>query len=89
MQTLSFTRKDYERIRKMDRNQMQNYVENVHKEAWNAGYAAGQKNRPDPEPPCLDGLEERLQVIRGIGASKARMAFRVIQDFFGVTEAEK
>lgn len=66
---------------------MQNYVENVHKEAWNAGYAAGQRNTPDPEPTSLDGLEERLQAIRGIGATKARMAFRIVEEFLNVSSA--
>lgn len=77
-------RKQYDRIRKMDHKQMQDYIKGVYSAGYEAGVKAASENREVPE---LIGLEEMLQGIRGIGGAKARSICEVVKDFLERKEA--
>lgn len=70
-------RKQYERIRKMDHNQMCEYFNSVYKSGKDAGIAEAAENRKTPE---LIGLEEKLLEVRGIGAAKARYICDIVRE---------
>lgn len=83
---LEFTRKDYERIRKMDRGQMEAYIADRCKRSYEEGFEEGKKSGEENRWISSDkviGLEEHLQGIRGIGASKARLVCREVLLFLG------
>lgn len=78
MKKFEFSRKQYDRIRKMDHRQMQTYIQGVYAE----GFLNGQKeNGQDKLVPDLTGLAERLQQIRGIGEAKARFVADEVAEF--------
>ena len=60
-----FTRKEYEKVKKMDRREMQDYIEGKYKE----GYEEGSKGTAEPKEIkiLLDGLE--AGEWKGIGKS--------------------
>ena len=66
MKREDFNRKMYDRVRKMDRCQMQVFFNQV----FDSGYAAGVKDMSEErQVPELIGLEEKLQEIRVIWLS--------------------
>lgn len=84
-----FTRNEYNAVKHMDRRQMEEWIFKVHNNAYEAGYEDGMKELPDPKIPDLTGLEEELQKIRGIGGSKARLVYQVVDDFVRRKESEE
>lgn len=71
-------RKQYEKIRKMDHNQMNVYIQEV----YNNGFCDGQKEQVKEKLiPDLTGLEERLQDIRGVGGAKAVVIADAVRKF--------
>ncbi len=79
MKREDFNRKMYDRVRKMDRCQMQVFFNQV----FDSGYAAGVKDMSEEmQVPELIGLEEKLQEIRGIGGAKARAISETVKKFF-------
>lgn len=79
MKKFELNRKQYQAVRKMDHNQMQEYFRKVYED----GYQAGEKEAvANVEPPDLTGLEEELQEIRGIGGAKARAVCEAVKLFF-------
>lgn len=73
-----FNRKLYDRVRKMDHRQMQEFFNQV----FDSGYAAGEKEAAEEnQVPELIGLEEKLQEIRGIGGAKARAISETVKEF--------
>ncbi len=73
-----FNRKLYDRVRKMDHRQMQEFYNQV----FDSGYAAGVKDASEKrQVPELIGLEEKLQEIRGIGGAKARAISETVKEF--------
>ncbi len=73
-----FNRKLYDRVRKMDHRQMQEFF----KQVFDSGYADGVKDASEKrQVPELIGLEEKLQEIRGIGGAKARAICEAVKDF--------
>lgn len=73
-----FNRKLYDRVRKMDHRQMQEFFNQV----FDSGYAAGEREEAEKsQVPELIGLEEKLQEIRGIGGAKARAISEVVKEF--------
>lgn len=73
-----FNRKQYDRVRKMDHRQMQDFFNQV----YDSGYADGEKEaQEERQVPELIGLEEKLQEIRGIGGAKARAICEAVKDF--------
>lgn len=71
-------RKQYDRIRKMDHQQMKEYFQGVYQSGFEAGAHDARKREPLPD---LDGLEEDLQKIRGIGGAKSRAIQEVVMGF--------
>lgn len=71
-------RKQYDRIRKMDHQQMKEYFQGVYQAGFDAGAHDARKREPIPD---LDGLEEELQKIRGIGGAKSRTIQEMVLDF--------
>lgn len=71
-------RKQYDRIRKMDHKQMQDYFKGVYDSGYEAGIKAATEDKEAPE---LIGLDEELQGIRGIGGAKARAICEVVRNF--------
>ncbi len=79
-------RKQYERIRKMDHGQMQEYFRTVYQAGKDAGIAEAIESRETPE---LIGLEEKLLDVRGIGAAKARYICDIVREHLESAPAEK
>lgn len=78
MKQRELNRKQYDRIRKMDHQQMKEYFQGV----YQAGFEAGAHDAREREPlPDLDGLEEDLQKIRGIGGAKSRAIQEAVMGF--------
>ena len=76
MKREDFNRKMYDRVRKMDRCQMQVFFNQV----FDSGYAAGVKDMSEEmQVPELIGLEEKLQEIRGIPLISRCNTFTVLQ----------
>lgn len=73
-----FNRKQYDRVRKMDHGQMQEYFKGVFASGYEAGVKAASEKREAPE---LIGLEEELLSIRGIGSAKARSICDKVKEF--------
>ena len=74
-----FNRKLYDRVRKMDHRQMQEFFNQV----FDSGYVSGKKEAAEEsQVPELIGLEEKLQEIRGIGGAKARAISETVKKFF-------
>ena len=71
-------RKQYDKIRKMDHGQMQDYFGGVYALGYEAGVKAASEKREVPE---LVGLEDELLSIRGIGSAKARLICEKIREF--------
>jgi len=80
----TLNRKQYDRIRKMDHKQMQDYFNEVRQSGFEAGVKAVSENQKTPE---LIGLEERLLEIRGIGGAKARSICEVVKTFLDRKES--
>lgn len=78
MKKFELNRKQYQSVRKMDHNEMKDYLNAVYEN----GYRAGEKSASGKaELPDLDGLEEEMQKIRGIGGAKARAVCESVKDF--------
>lgn len=78
MREITLNRKRYQEIRKMDHNDMQEYVKGVYR----SGYEDGVKKASGrAEAPELDGLEEILKGIRGIGGAKARTVCEAVKKY--------
>lgn len=68
MKQYEFNRKQYDRVRKMDHNQMKSYMQGV----FENGYRCGQKEVAPSNPfTDLTGLEDKLKNLRGVGGAKA------------------
>lgn len=78
MQKIDFTRKEYQKVRKYDHNQMAAYMQNIYEKGIRDGQmeAVGHENNVD-----LTGLTEHLQNIRGIGAAKARFVAEAVSKY--------
>lgn len=74
----TLNRKQYEKIRKMDHNQMQEYFKSVFSSGYEAGVKAASEKREVPE---LIGLEDDLLSIRGVGSAKARFICDIVREF--------
>lgn len=74
----TFSRKQYDKIRKMDHGQMQDYFKGVFTSGYEAGVRAAYEKREIPE---LVGLEDELLSIRGIGSAKARSICEKVKEF--------
>ena len=80
MKKYELNRKQYDRIRKMDHNDMEEYMNAVYENGYRAGERAASEKAA--EVPDLIGLEEEMQNIRGIGGAKARAVREVVKSFF-------
>lgn len=80
MKKYELNRKQYDRIRKMDHNDMKEYMNAVYENGYRAGERAVSEKAA--EVPDLAGLEEEMQNIRGIGGAKARAVCEVVKSFF-------
>lgn len=78
MKQRTLNRKQYEKIRKMDHSQMQDYFKGVFLSGYEAGVKASSEKREVPE---LIGLEDDLLSIRGIGSAKARFICDIVKEF--------
>lgn len=78
MKKFELNRKKYQEIRKYDHNDMKEYLNAVYENGYRAGEIAASAK---VELPDLDGLEEELQEIRGIGGAKARAVSEVVREF--------
>lgn len=74
----TLNRKQYDKIRKMDHNQMQEYFKGIFVSGYEAGVKAASEKREVPE---LVGLEDELLSIRGIGSAKARSICDKVREF--------
>lgn len=74
----TLNRKQYDKIRKMDHGQMQEYIKSVFISGYEAGIKAVSEKREVPE---LVGLEDELLSIRGIGSAKARSICDKVKEF--------
>lgn len=64
---LELNRKQYQLIRKMDHNQMQECVSGFYDEGYRAGYAAARQQAPEFD--TIKALDE-IYKIKGIGAGR-------------------
>ena len=78
MKKFELNRKKYQEIRKYDHNDMKEYLNTVYENGYRAGEIAASAK---VELPDLDGLEEALQEIRGIGGAKARAVCESVKAF--------
>lgn len=78
MRQESLTRKQYEKLKKFDHKQMQDYFKGVYALGYEAGVKAASEKREVPE---LVGLEDELLSIRGIGSAKARLICEKVREF--------
>lgn len=72
MKQYEFNRMQYDRVRKMDHNQMKSYLQGV----FDNGFRCGQKgNENGKVTPFFDltGLGEKIKNLRGVGGAKATM----------------
>lgn len=74
----TLNRKQYEKVRKMDHGQMQEFFTGIYKTGYEAGVKAASGRMEVPE---LIGLEEELTGIRGIGGAKARAVYDTVKGF--------
>lgn len=78
MRKIDLTRKEYQKIRKFDHNQMTAYMQDVYEK----GARDGQRGLAGDEVSVdLKGLTEHLQNIRGIGAAKARFVAEAVSEY--------
>lgn len=78
MKQYEFTRKAYDRVRKMDHRQMQSYMQGV----FENGFRCGQKEAKPANPfTDLTGLEERVKNLRGIGGAKAVLVVEEVKKY--------
>lgn len=80
MKKYELNRKQYDRIRKMDHNDMKEYLNAIYENGYRSGERAVSEKAA--EVPDLAGLEEEMQNIRGIGGAKARAVCEVVKSFF-------
>ncbi len=78
MKQRTLNRKQYDKIRKMDHGQMQEYFNGVFASGYEAGVKAASEQREVPE---LIGLEDELLSLRGIGSAKARQICDKVREF--------
>ncbi len=78
MKQVTLNKKQYDKIRKMDHGQMQNYFKGVYALGYESGVKAASEKREVPE---LVGLEDELLSIRGIGIAKARLIYEKVREF--------
>ncbi len=67
---VEINRKEYDRIRKMDRNSMDLHISGYYERGYTAGYEAGRKQAA-PSFNLPTALEE-IRKIKGIGEAKLR-----------------
>ena len=80
----SLNRKSYERIKKYDHQQMEAYYRRIYEDGYTAGMKEGMAKIPD-----LTGLEDRLQMVKGIGPAKANMIFQEVLQFLAPSGEKK
>lgn len=72
------TRKEYEKIKRMDHHAMKCYIENV----YQSGYDAGAREEPvDPthnKMPTIDRIRDEIGKIKGIGEKKQQAVIDAI-----------
>lgn len=74
----TLNRKQYDKIKKMDHGQMQEYFKGIFLSGYEAGIKVASEKREIPE---LVGLEDELLSIRGIGSAKARSICDKVKEF--------
>ena len=74
---MKFTRKDYERIRKMDRIQLEKYIVNVYHEGFQDGSNAGEK------ADFKIKLVQVLQATKGIGDKTIDKVLNTLKEIKG------
>ena len=89
-----FSRKQYDKVRKLDHHQMTMFFNEVYDSGYEKGLQDGEKkaleNMPEPTPavPDLTGLDEFLQNIKGVGGAKARVITEAVTIFLERKAAE-
>ena len=82
-----FSRKQYDKVRKMDHHQMTVFFNETFDSGYEKGFRDGEKKALEkmPEPkqllPDLNGLDEFLKNIKGIGGAKARVVVEAVTVF--------
>lgn len=78
MKEMKLDRKEYEKIRKMDHGQMQEYFLKTYLQGVDEGKRQAVKSTEDID---IDTLMQQIQTIKGIGGVKARKVADIVLDF--------
>lgn len=85
MMRRELNRKQYEKVRKMDHNQMTVYINGIYDDGYEKGVQDGkaqaESEKPEPGIPDLTGLDDFLQGIKGVGGAKARVVAEAVTVF--------
>ena len=92
MMRKELNRKQYEKVRKMDHNQMTAYINGIFDDGYQRGVQDGktqaEAEKPEPGIPDLSGLDDFLQEIKGVGGAKARVVAEAVTVFLERKAAE-
>lgn len=75
-------RKEYERIKRYDHTQMNNYIRNIYKDGFDSGIEEA-KNRNEKKDLNIELIKVELSNIKGIGPAKMAQVIKVLEKIIG------
>ena len=75
-------RKEYERIKRYDHTQMNNYIRSIYKDGFDSGIEEA-KNRNEKKDLNMELIKVELSNIKGIGPAKMAQVIKVLEKRIG------
>ena len=72
------TRKEYEKIKRMDHHAMKCYIENVYQSGYDAGAREEPVDSTHNKMPAIDRIRDEIGKIKGIGEKKQQAVIDAI-----------
>ena len=79
---VTINRREYERIKKYDHTQMNNYIRSIYKDGFDSGIEEA-KNRNEKNTLNMELIKVELSNIKGIGPAKMALVIIVLEKRIG------
>lgn len=79
---VTINRREYERIKKYDHTQMNNYIRSIYKDGFYSGIEEA-KNRNEKKDLNMELIKVELSNIKGIGPAKMAQVIKVLEKRIG------
>nr|DAP77958.1 MAG TPA: hypothetical protein [Caudoviricetes sp.] len=79
---VAINRREYERIKRYDHTQMNNYIRSIYKDGFDSGIEEA-KNRNEKKDLNIELIKVELANIKGIGPTKMAQVIKVLEERIG------